>query len=236
MENIRSWMLRGLAAPGLALGLAGAAMAQAPDGFSRAVAAFNSGDFATALAGFRQSAAQGNNAALNNLGLMYANGWGVAEDDAEAVRWYRQAADQGNVKAMYALSVMYSSGEGVPQDGALAMSWRLKAAKGGDSSAQQALGTDYRHGLNGVAENPVEAARWHGLAAAQGNLISQKAMAWMYDRGEGVPADAVQSYVWWSRAAARGDSHATTEREKLASRMTPNQLAEGQRRLGSPAR
>ena len=30
-----------------------------------------------------------------NLGVMYANGEGVAKDDEESVKWYRKAAEQG---------------------------------------------------------------------------------------------------------------------------------------------
>ena len=51
----------------------------------------------------------------NNLGVMYADGRGVPEDDAEAVRWYRLAADQGQSGAQLNLGVMYANGEGVPQ-------------------------------------------------------------------------------------------------------------------------
>ncbi|MDP2213176.1 hypothetical protein [Phenylobacterium sp.] len=91
MARTISLVLRGLAAPGLALSLAGAALAQIPEGFAEAVAAFNSGDYSAALEGFRRSASQGDSAAQNSLGLMYANGWGVAEDDAAAVRWCRLA-------------------------------------------------------------------------------------------------------------------------------------------------
>ena len=47
----------------------------------------------------RLAAEQGNANAQFNLGLMYANGEGVPEDDAEAVRWYRLAAEQGNANA-----------------------------------------------------------------------------------------------------------------------------------------
>ena len=32
--------------------------------------------------------------AYNNLGVLYATGQGVPQDDAEAVRWYRLAAEQ----------------------------------------------------------------------------------------------------------------------------------------------
>ena len=33
-----------------------------------------------------------------NLGWMYDEGQGVAQDDKQAVYWYRKAADQGNAK------------------------------------------------------------------------------------------------------------------------------------------
>ena len=36
---------------------------------------------------------------------MYADGEGVAEDDAEAARWYRLAADQGHADAQHFLGL-----------------------------------------------------------------------------------------------------------------------------------
>jgi TPR repeat protein len=49
-------------------------------------------------------------AALDNLGFMYDEGLGVAEDDAEAVRWFRLAAEQGYAWAQNNLGRMYYSG------------------------------------------------------------------------------------------------------------------------------
>ena len=46
-----------------------------------------------------------------NLGLMYDNGEGVTENDAEAVRWYRLAAEQGYASGQYNLGLMYDLGE-----------------------------------------------------------------------------------------------------------------------------
>ena len=34
------------------------------------------------------------------LGIMYDNGEGVPENDAEAVKWYRKAADQGLARSV----------------------------------------------------------------------------------------------------------------------------------------
>jgi len=48
-----------------------------------------------------------------SLGVMYANGLGVPEDDAEAARWFRLAAEQGNALAQYNLGFIYDSGRGV---------------------------------------------------------------------------------------------------------------------------
>ena len=41
----------------------------------------------------RQRAEQGDTEAQYDLGLMYANGEGVARDDEQAVRWFRSAAE-----------------------------------------------------------------------------------------------------------------------------------------------
>ena len=52
--------------------------------FDEAVAAYERGDFATALRGFRSYAEQGDASAQSNLGLMYAIGEGIPEDTVNA--------------------------------------------------------------------------------------------------------------------------------------------------------
>ena len=68
------------------------AVAQTVD---EAVAAYERGDYATAIRGFRVHAEQGLAEAQLALGSMYAKGKGVPKNDAEAVKWYRLAAEQG---------------------------------------------------------------------------------------------------------------------------------------------
>ena len=64
------------------------------------------------------------------LGVRYADGEGVPQDDAAAVRLYRLAADQGVARAQGNLGVMYSNGRGVPQDYVEAHMWaNLPAAQ-----------------------------------------------------------------------------------------------------------
>ncbi len=63
--------------------LALAVSAQA--GFEEGVVAYSRGDYATALREWRPLAEQGKANAQCTLGLMYDNGEGVPENDAEAV-------------------------------------------------------------------------------------------------------------------------------------------------------
>ena len=93
--------------------------------------AYNRGDYDTALKEWRPLAEQGLSQAQYNLGLMYAEGEGVAQDYQEAVRWYRLAAEQGHASGQFSLGAMYTAGQGVPKDYVLAHMWiNLAAPKG----------------------------------------------------------------------------------------------------------
>ena len=97
---------RGIVALALLATLPGAPVA-AGQTFDEAVAAYDRGDYATAVRGFLVHAEQGYATAQYNLGCMYDFGEGVPEDDAEAVRWYRKAAGQGHAGAQHNLGFMY---------------------------------------------------------------------------------------------------------------------------------
>ena len=119
-------------------------------------------------------AEQGDADAQNNLGLMYANGTGVAEDDVEAVKWYRKAAEQGLAAAQNNLGYMYRAGEGVVEDATEGVKWYRKAAEQGHAMAQTVLGLAYGTG-GGVPEDYVVAYMWLNIAAAQGIEPAKKA-------------------------------------------------------------
>src|SRR3954462_222487 len=74
----------------------------------------------------RKDAEGGDARAQFRLGVRYATGTGIAEDDAVAAQWIRRAAEQGFVDAEYNLGLMYADGNGVPQDSAQAVSWLRK--------------------------------------------------------------------------------------------------------------
>ena len=96
-------------------------------GLAQAVLADNVPDFKETL----QAAEQGDAEAQYNLGVMYAQGQGVRQDDAQAVQWYRQAAEQGYAQAQSNLGVMYYNGQGVRQNYKIAKEWFGKACDNG---------------------------------------------------------------------------------------------------------
>ncbi len=100
------------------------------------IQAMERGDYAAVFNEFRPLAERGNPAAQFNLGVMYANGQGVARDDAEAARWFHKAAEQGYANAQRNLGVIYILGRGVPQDYVRGYLWSdLSAAQGDRDSA-----------------------------------------------------------------------------------------------------
>jgi len=88
---------------------------------------------------FFRAAEQGYADAQFNLGLLYANGEGVAQDMVEAAKLFNQAAAQGHVDAQNNLGAMYYTGEGVPRDEQKAIEWFEKAAAQGNEEAQANL-------------------------------------------------------------------------------------------------
>ena len=112
---------------------------------------------------------QGNVDAQRLLGVMYARGKGVAQDDKQAAAWYRKAAEQGDANAQGRLGGMYFHGRGVAQDDKQAVAWTRKAAEQGNVGAQGLLGEMYFNG-RGVAQDYKLAYVWSSVSAANGHV------------------------------------------------------------------
>lgn len=150
-------------------------------------------------------------------------------DYANAAREFRPLAEKGHAEAQYNLGFMYANGQGVPQNHAEAAKWYRLAAQQGDAEAQGNLALMYAYG-QGVSQNNIEAVRLYRLAAQQGNAPAQYNLAFMYAKGQGVSQDLVRSYLWLNFAVAqRRDAKWIANRNIVASKMTPNQIAEAQK-------
>lgn len=64
--------------------------------------------------------------------------------------------------------------------------------------------------------------------AESGDSDSQNLLGRMYAQGDGVLQDYIEAYKWLNLAAARGNRAARTERDQVAQRMTPAQIAQAQ--------
>jgi TPR repeat protein len=155
-----------------------------------------------------------------------------AGDYATALRLISPLANQGDASAQFNLGLMYENGRGVPQDYAEAAKWFGKAAEQGDASAQFNLSHMYYKGL-GVPQDYAKAAEWVHRAADQGDAKAQTLLGYMYVLGQGVPQDYVLAHMWLNLGASlvaetyRRD--AVMDRDKIASKMTPAQIAEAQK-------
>jgi uncharacterized protein len=137
------------------------------------------------------------------------DGWAAYHkgDYAVALSHWRPLAEQGNAAAQSNIGKMYVKGDGVPQEYAQALIWLHKGANQGNANAQGTLG-------------------------------------WMYANGQGVPQDYVRAHMWLNLAVSQLDDAtrqmpvkerggmrqgAVKERDDVAAKMTPAQIADAQR-------
>jgi TPR repeat protein len=156
--------------------------------FREGVAAYDAGDYRTAVQTWQVPAQRGHAGAQFTLGVAYATGKGVVTDLARAIPLWEAAAAQGHPGAQFNLGVLYSRGEGVEKDLAKARMWWQFAATAGDAAAQFHLGALAAIGEGGP-RNLQEAARWWRLSAAQGFEQAAKGLEILRSHGA-LPADA----------------------------------------------
>jgi TPR repeat protein len=131
-----------------------AAMITASERFARSTAqrdeAFRKGEefkknnkYSEAMRSYRAAADQGHAQAQVEIGNLYGEGQGVAQNHAEALRWFRMAAERGNAEAQNNVGLFYVSGMGVAKDSTEGMRWLRKSADQGNEVAQRNIGMVY---------------------------------------------------------------------------------------------
>ena len=106
------------------------------------------------------------------------------------------------------------------------------AARAGNPHAAALLGFLYEQGFGEPQAYPA-AANLYFQGAEQGDVFAQAALGLMYDKGHGVPQDFVLAYKWLNLAAAHAYGHQRDVfqrfRDAVASKMSPDEIATGQR-------
>jgi TPR repeat protein len=159
---------------------------------------------------FRTGAEHGDATSMANLGTIYLDGVGVAQDYAKAREWLEKAVDKGNMRAMGKLAVLYD----MTDDYAKAREWAEKAADKGDTSAMIYLAVVYQGG-RGVAQDDAKAREWYEKAADKGNASAMMLLGLLYEHREG---DYAKAREWYEKAADKGYAEAKANLEKLAVR------------------
>jgi TPR repeat protein len=170
---------------------------------------------------------------------------GMLDYGLAALRGLNNSAGSGEARSQNELGNCYYQGLSVDQDFPDAVHWYRKAAIQDYAPAQDNLGEMYEHG-RGVLEDFVEAAKWYRRAAEEGYWLAQFHLGIMYDKGRGVRQNFILAHLWLNLSAANrpptlsradaqerlmeslGGSDPRTSRERVAQKMSPEQIAKAQ--------
>ncbi len=87
----------------------------------------------------KRASARGNAQASFDLGIMYAQGMGVARDEHVAFNYFHKAARKNHIEAKFYMGLSFAQGRGVRRQPHLARYWFKLAAKAGHPKAMAHL-------------------------------------------------------------------------------------------------
>jgi TPR repeat protein len=156
-------------------------------------------DPSQAVRWYRQAAEEGHVMAQNELGFLYASGWGVKRNYEQAVFWYSNAAEHIDTTETFDHYPLFE----------------VSPVKGWASEAAENLGMLYLAG-RGVPKNEEIGARWIHMAATKtANVSAQAQLGYLYLEGRGLPEDPESGYRWIKQASDNHYEHATLDQALL---------------------
>ena len=159
----------------------------------------------------------------------------MAKISDDSFRCTSTAAAQGDAEAQFALAFSFAA-KPAPQDYAHARDWYQKAADQNHRLAQFNLGQMFAHG-QGMPKSDSMALMWIRRAADGGDAGAQYNMGDRYARSclHGSEMDAsesrVESYKWFTLAAAQDYRDAVLRSDCATMKMTREEVTEGNRRV-----
>lgn len=164
-----------------------------------------SGQMSEAIAAYRRASDKGHTTAMVELGVILANGTGVAKDEAAARKLFEKAADAGNPRGITNLAVL--SGGSTGADPAKTRALLAKAAEGNSPVAQYQLGLMFQDGVGGTKDDTAARGMFE-KAAAQEHPGALERMGAYALAGRGGPKDTDAAKSYYQKAAALGNDDA----------------------------
>lgn len=174
----------------------------------------------------------GDTSAAAKLGLAFATGRGVRQNDARAHAYLKQAAEKGHGPAARALAAQFAKGYGVKKDPAQYVVNLQKAAEAGDASAWAELGNIQSYGQqeHGVPLNSEAAFAAYQKGAAGGDVAAMMGLSSAYRYGRGVAKDPAKGAELLKQSAAGGYRYAQSELADSVVKDDPKTAAEWYRK------
>lgn len=160
-----------------------------------------------AATAYRKAADKGSTTAMVELGVMLANGTGVAKDEGAARKLFERAGQAGNARGVTNLAVLSERSGGAPMDPVKSRAVLAKAAEGNSPEAQYQLGLMMQDGVGGPKDDAGARALFE-KAAAQDHAGALERMGAFAQSGRGGPQDSSASKAYYEKAAALGNEDA----------------------------
>lgn len=167
-------------------------------------------DNAEAAKWLSMAANQGHPQSQTILAIMSEKGEGVPQNYDIAATLYRKAANQGFAPAQTHLGIMYMEGRSVSKDVGEALKWFSKAAEQGNVDGAKNLNRlfDEQNDVATTAYNKGDydtALRILHPLAERGSSVAQHSLAFMCEKGYGVPKDLSEAAKWMRKSADQGN-------------------------------
>lgn len=153
---------------------------------------------------------------------------GSPEQQVDAVAFFKKGHLVGHVESTFQLGVCYVHGVGVDVDQFKGFTLLLDAANQGHTLAQDSVGVRYAQG-QGVEKNDFEAVRWFKKSAMNGNPVAHFNLGLAHVFGQGVDVSECEAWAWFSLSAALGDDLAGESRDRIAQKMSLQDLQAAKR-------
>ena len=168
--------------------------------FARGKQAYDSANYKLALTELNAEVKRGSLPAMHLLGMMYAEGKGLARDDKRALALFEKAAAGDHAGAQGMVAMFHAQGRATERNDAKSVEWARKAAENGDALSQYMMGLRSMEGW-GVNRSIREAMLWFGSAAEQNYALAQYSLGLLIGFNQVAGADVIGAREYRIEAA-----------------------------------